>query len=395
MKKNILFVLSAIFLLVFGFLAGFYLATNKFTRLLAQQKQEVPTEFDHPSFDDNNFYEMIFFGGNIRAEDQMQPLPEGKGVLKGKFVFENKPASGIKFDITLNDSYIKKSIITDENGNILINLPPGKWFINMIACKSWKNKPKGEYILVSGNLPWLETNYLKAGKEILITDAIPQKEQIVITINPRIKLAWPNDSKEKQEATIAESKIAWDPYPDAEKYRIIISRVTREGRQATSFRPIVTIETTKETVLPLKKLPYTSDQTAKEEYSVQTQALRKSGELLSESQFFGGSFILTDGNVLIETGILRSDLNQEKLNRIYYSTKIMNAVEVLIDERMLNEADILLNKFEDYNGQGEKELLMGYLSAAKGNCAEAKKYFDLALQKGQKCIPEKYQLSCK
>ncbi|HEX9902194.1 MAG TPA: hypothetical protein VGB72_04965 [Acidobacteriota bacterium] len=395
MKKNILLALSGIFLLAFGFLAGFYLATNKFTRLLTTQKQEVSEEFEYPSFGEDFFYASIFFGENIGTRQKIQALPEDKGFLKGKFIYNKQPAPGITFDITLNDSFKRESVTTDENGGFLLSLPPGKWLINSIECKSWKNSPEGEFILVSGDTPWIGTNYLRAGKEVIVTDTVPKKEHIVLTINPRINIIWPKGSAQKQEATIANSKISWDPYPDVDKYRITISRVTREGLRTTSYHPIIDIETSKNTILPLNDLPHRKDSIEKEEYSVSVQALRQSGELLSESYHSWGSFMLTDGNVLIESNIPISNLNQEKINQIYSATKAMSAVETLIDEKMLDEAEILLKKFEDYGGQGEKELLMGYLSAAKGNCDEAKKYFDLALQKGQKCISEKYRLNCK
>jgi hypothetical protein len=401
MKKNILLVLSGIFLLAFGFLAGSYLATNKFTRLIGPQKQEVSEEFEYANFNDNFFYEMIFFGQNIETKGKLQPLPEGKGFLKGKFIYNNKPAQGITFNITFNDSYIKKSVTTDENGFFIINLLPGKWLINMIECKGWTNKPAGEFILLSGDeklmgdKPLFETYYLRGGKEILITDTIPKKEHIVITINPRIKMIWPEKFKYKQEATIATSKIIWDPYPNADKYLITIYKANREGLNITSFSPIIYIKTGKEAMLPLNKLPHIKNLTEKEEYLASVQAFKKSGELLSDSRSVLSSFTLTDGNVLVETRMLSSNLDQEKINQIYSATKAMNAAEILIDEKMLDEAEILLKKFEDYDDQGKKELLMGYLFAAKGNCAEAKKYFDRALQKGQTCIPDKYRLNCK
>jgi hypothetical protein len=408
MKKILIYIFSGIFIFVFGFLVGSFWTTLKITSISVFGKsvigeKELKEYSDFPS-PETAFWENKFFGGMWEREDRLKPVPDGEGYLRGKFIYEGKPTAWIKFKMFLNSKYKTDFIKTDENGSFTIRLPLGEWYINSIQCQEWKNRPEGSFILLSGDEKKIDKGPLEdlffshsdKGKEVIIANEKPKKEHIILTIKPRIKITWPEKDMKNQEATISGSKISWQPYPGVKDYAIRIDRVTRESPKSSTFTPIIYKKVSGESSLKFSSLPYIRDTAAKEEYAVTVSAYGQHGEFLSESEHLSGTFSLKDGNVLVEIkdrGIEASD--KGKIEQIYQDTKLFNTIETLIKEKMFGEAEILIKKIGENKMPGKKELLTGYLYAAKGNCGKAQKFFTTAKQKGQDCIPEEYRLNCK
>lgn len=336
--------MAGILILIFGFIAGFFCAIISFYLSSSKEKiiatyNEAQEEIDYLTHE-SSFYKHINFNGKFVNDNKMKPLPEGKGYLTGKFLYNNKPAPGITFKMILNNIYRTDLIRTDNQGSFAIKLPPGKWFITLIQCRSWMNKPKGRYILLSGDekikekVSWgdLYSCFYGTGKEVLVTEEKPEKEQIILTINPRIKIKWPEMEISKQKATIANSKISWEPFPNAKIYGITIYRVSIEGG-FPNYWPIIYTRISGTDSLPISKLPYIQDPVIQEEYAVAIEAYDDSGQLLSESDLFPGTFILTDSNVLVEKGPFALDYNQANIQQLYLDTKIINTIEILIKEK--------------------------------------------------------------
>lgn len=397
MKKILIYIISGIFIFVFGFLAGSFWTTIIFTNFHISGLGEIE-EYSDSSFQETSFWENKFFGGMFGRRDKLKTLPDGKGYLTGKFIYNGKPAVGIKFKMYLNNKYKTGPIVTDENGAFIIRLQSGRWSINSIECQKWKNKPEGSFILVSGDEERIESSLqdlffgYNTGKEAIVTDKRPVKEHITLTVNKRIKVIWPEIQILKQEATIAHSKIKWEHYPEAKDYVIKIDRITRESPRSTIYSPIVFKKTSGENSFPLSKLAHTRDPVAKEEYAIKVQAYGKNGEFLSESEHFQGTFSLIDGNVLVESQDYEMSVMEDRIEDIFEDRKLVHAVEILIKEKMFNEAESILKKIKE----DDAVALTGYLYAAKGDCIKAQKFFNIAIEKkGQGCISEEYKANCK
>lgn len=403
MRKTALYSGIGILVFVFGFLTGFFWATLKLLHvpLLGPLRSESLVETYSP---ETSFWESIFLGGNMIQTDKMGPPPKGTGYVTGTFVYQGKSVPGITLVMFFNNKYKTSSLTTDADGVFTLRLPPGDWTLNMIQCQGWKDKPEGEFMLLSGEEAKLSESsfqnmfslYGDQGKEIHVPAGKPLHPLLVVTIRPRIHITWPEGRRSKEKATIAQSAISWTPYPGATDYVVRIDHVTRESARSMTFTPIVKKRVTGAASLSLSVLPHASNPTATEEYSVTLQAYGSKGEFLSESRHMMGTFTLTDGNVLVENMKDREDLtNQHTIDEKYQETKVLNAAETLIHEKMFPEAEKLLRKVKDEGPQGKKELLWGYLYASKGECHRAAQFFEMAKNKGQECIPDGYKGSCK
>lgn len=335
--------------------------------------------------------------------DRLKPLPEGKGILKGRFLYGEKPASGIKFRMALNGNYRTKFIRSDDSGEFSISLPPGTWHLNNLQCKEWNNRPEGQFVLVSGDEADLETSsyndlfflFSDKGKAIEVSDESNPAISLNILIRSKMKILWPTPNEPKQKGTVSASEIKWEPFPKAASYVIKISRVTREGSRRTTFTPILYKRINGTTSIPISQLSNAQDATSKEEYAVRIRAYDIKGKFLTESEHSFSTFVLSDNHVLVENiDDNITTVDKDAIARKYQLQKTMAAVELLIQENMFPEANSLLKKMDETEYNLQKELLTGYLFAAQGKCQEANEHFDNALANGQKCIPKKFKVEC-
>jgi len=359
----------------------------------------------------NNFYKYIFFGGGVTSSENLPEPPKGEMLLRGKFTYLGKPAQGVFLSVILNAKYKAKNLKTNEEGEFTIKLSQGNWTINTIQTTDWENKPKDanffiysndERKLIDGN--FYEYSHMhKKGLKVDV-DNDNSNIHVHITIKPSIKVDWPKEEVEK--ATI-EDAIEWDKYPKAESYYVKINKVTKNGKY-TNYSPIIEKTITGATSLPLSSLPFVkTDDDKDNKYNVKIFAFSKNGMLLGESKdsYDGGTFILTDGNVLIEDNmknILSSSKTndpkeiEKELKSSRANQKRIKAVKVLIDNKMLEEASSLLNLVEAKYSKGDKEVLVGYVAALQGKCKFANKMFDRAMDIDSKvCLPDKYRVECK
>lgn len=303
MKKTIIFTIGGILIFLFGFLAGGYWTALKIAGV-SEYIERSPQKAPHTMVPENDFWESIFWGAKWENIDNMKPVPEGKGYLRGKFLYNGKPAKGIRFKLFLNSKFRTASIVTDDNGSFEVRLPEGVWYVNMLQCEGWGNKPDGNFILISGDELTIDNSSFQDlffhsnenGKKVEISNKRSAKEQIILTIAPRIKSIWPKESLQNQQATIAGSVIQWEPYPSAAVYVLKIDKVTRGNEKSTTFTPIL-YRKVSGTSLPLKDLQ-NSKGSEIEEYAVTIRAYDDAGTLISESESLSLTFSLSDGNAL-------------------------------------------------------------------------------------------------
>lgn len=354
----------------------------------------------------------IHLGGTPSDTYTLPDPPEGKGVLKGRFTYQNKPAKGVSLGIILNSKFKTQTLITDDNGIFTVSLPHGTWTINRIEAQSWKNRPEGQSLsLFYGGEQKLEGNTyefypweLDKGLPVDVTED-SDKTHIDISIKPNISLIWPDNSNPEEPATI-ESEIRWEAYANAKKYYAAFYTIKRSG-SSTRYSQATSMIVSAETSIPLNSLKHTkTNDDTKREYGVEIYAFSEDGTLLGKSvDMLDNTFLLTDGNKLLGSDRSESssyasfdDLEdvEKRIAAENAARRKVTAVQVLIEEDMIDEANKVLALIDSKYSKGKKESLRGYLFALQGNCEKANELFDQAKSINPKiCISDKYRASCK
>ncbi len=363
-------------------------------------------DFDTDGFStsDASFWESIFWGGIYTDEKSLEIIPDGAGILTGNFTYDGKPAVGVHFYLVLNGMFKTDLISTDDKGRFEIKLPPGTYRINSLKCRRWNNKPKGEFLLLSGDEPKFKEGaygrlfhmFGSDGKEVTVKESVTDTNTLNFTLRKRINIKFPVNFDRNQFATMDDA-IQWEPCKDAETYVVKINKLIKSGPRSTTIHPIMYRVVKDAEPIRFKDLPHEKNKKAKEKYSVSIRAYDEDGNLVSASNLASGSFIFPDGYVLKEEPDAKNDaegFDVEGMEEAYDKHKLMNAVEFMIQGKMLDEAIKLLGTIDDEDLKTEKELLTGYYYASIGDCEQAGTHFDKAKDLGIACIPSKYKLDC-
>jgi hypothetical protein len=356
------------------------------------------------TFQGDDFYENIIWGDEYKPMGKLEPLPKGDAKLAVKFKYDEKPAAGIGFTLALNGKYRSDIITSNADGIAEISLPFGQWHLNRLECRKWPQQPQGDFILVTGGEEKLGTipfnqmfmSWDQDGKTIALNKDIKPAHSLTIEIRKRIKLLWPLPNERKQNATIKDSVIKWEPYPKATSYVLKISKVTREEPRTTTFSPLIYKQIDGQNSLSLSMLPHVESDIGSKEYSVDIRAYGQDGSFLSESEHSFSTLFLTDNNVLVEIDDSEGNtLEQADVESRFVADKTLDAVALLIEKEMYIDADKLLNGTDVSILPGRTAMLKGYLNAVQGRCDAANTFFEKALNYGETCIPTKYQNDCR
>jgi hypothetical protein len=364
------------------------------------------------SFYSSSFYEYLYFGGSPSNSRLLPAPPAGGGTLKGQILYQNKPAVGVSLGVVLNSKYRAKDIVTDSDGIFTVHLPLGSWTINSVQTERWENQPQeGSYTMYyGGEEKFSGDNYSRyayferKGYPVNVTTN-PDTIHLIATINKDIQLIWPDPDVEKIVATIDDT-ISWEEYPGAHRYYVEIKKMRREGT-TTYLEEVTSRSMVNETSIPLSSLKYTRTKgEEKTEYSAEIYAFSEGGTLIAEfsDTFKGGTFLLSGGNILIAdelddlfglSSIEDSEEFEKKVAAISLNIRRATAVKVLIDDKMLPEAESLLNLIDSEYSKGSKEVLSGYILALQDECNKSEEMFNRALYINPNvCIPDKYKENC-
>lgn len=357
------------------------------------------------SYRDRHFSNYVYFGrGSGIARDPGKP-PSGDGYLRGQFTYEGKPASGVSLGLTLNGKYETERVTTDENGVFTVRLPSGEWVVNRVITHEWAERPQEEkFMIVSGTEPKLvggryNEHYWLEREGIKITASNRAGEpQMNFTISKRVALTWPRADEKPTPATHKEGVIAWESYPGAETYLLRITELKREGR-TTSFHPVTAKPIKESTRFALANIAAVPGDEEKE-YQASVLAFSKDGTFLSESseRFDELTFVLTDKQQLVrdeERAFASGNLTTEEFQQIRDNNRRIEAMEVLMKDGLLDEAEKVLGKIEGKVDPGKQAAIAGYLMAKRGRCDEAKRLFAKARSEGgSNCVPSYYWAAC-
>ena len=362
------------------------------------------------SFSYYNFSEYLNFGGSTGNTGRYPIVPEGPATINGAITFNGEPVEGMTVELSLNDKYRSKKLLTGKDGRFSVSVAEGEWEVNTVQVTGWPDKPEGDFKLISGYEPRLvslkyseHANFRDAGLKAM---ASVDNQQLAMNfeIRPAIKINWPPEiahrdrEKEKNTASVRDDVIQWQPYAGAEKY--VVKLFSIEGHGSSSSYHGVGDHVVTEPHLPLATLKTVPSDGEEKEYSVDVFAFDADGTLLSKADvgLGGSSFVLTDGNKLPEYSFASTfdiNLSSGELKAHEENKKRIDAAKVLIDEGMLAEAEQLINKLQGPSQPGQKELAQGYLAAKQGNCELAKTLIDKARNEaGTTCVPERFKALC-
>lgn len=361
-------------------------------------------------FNKTYFSEYLSFGMTSGYMGDNDEPPVGEAQITGKVTYNNQPVEGVSVKLGLNDKYQTKRLFSGKDGRFSIKVPAGDWTINLVEIGGWRDRPEGDFMVLSGHEPMLTgseyNEHANMSMQGLPVIASTDNEALALelVIKPKVSIEWPplvsyrDRDKEKNEASVQDSQIAWQPYEGASQYVVRVSRMEKDG-DSTIYHKMGDYLLT-ETRLPLAAINTVKGTGENKEYTVEVYAFDAQGALLSASdtKYGGASFVLTDGNEIVKKPTeadMRHDIHKEKLQKFLDNKKRLDAVELLIDEDLLDEADKLMAKVVDSERIARKGILQGYLAAKRGNCELANKLFDEVRDKeGKSCIPVRYQSLC-
>jgi hypothetical protein len=405
MKKILVWGSICCLIFVFGFLSGSFWATKKFFKSFSIEDFSSGDDktFFSPRDIESHFYGNIYWGGSFKPTNELEPLPKGDAKIRIKFNYNDNPAAGVGFFLALNGKYRTGNLKSDVDGVAEVTLPFGQWHLNRLECKQWSGRPQGKFILISGDEPKLGTrpfnelffSFGNEGKTLVLSKESKPAHSIPVEIRERIKIIWPLPGEPKQNATVSGSAIKWEPYPKAASYVVQINHVTREKPRTTTYSPLIHKQIIGENFLPISQLPSVESDIPPKEYSIEIRAYGQDGAFLSESEHSFSTFSLRDNHVLVEfDGSEGQTFDQADIEGRFNAEESLDAVVMLINKALFAEAERLLELSDTSTMPARTALLKGYLSASQGNCEKANKYFEESLSLGQKCIPERYRMSC-
>ncbi|PLX98863.1 MAG: hypothetical protein C0623_11005 [Desulfuromonas sp.] len=402
-------VVGALFtsLLTAAYLTGsVLLLVNSFN--LTGTSDESTTQNENRVYSRDLFYSHLYMGGSSGSSFNHPHPPTGDGLLKGRITFDGEPAVGVRLSLDLNDQYRAGDLVTDSDGFFSVPLKTGTWFINSIQTSSWSGKPpEGDFSLFYEGQARLEGEtfdrygHLAGSGYRVVVSENAAKPQVEIRIGRNISMTWPDQNAEKSEATL-EDVIRWQEHPDAENYYVVISHMTRDG-DTTTYSPI-TERLLQQHELPLADLAHApTDGTS--EYSVQVYAFAADGTLVSTSSdsMGKGSFVLAGGQKLVKDGHgFKASTPEEteayiaRMKAVARNRVLLDAVEVLLEEQKLDQAETLLALVDSERAEGKKELFQGAVLALRGECEQAELAFARALEVNPEiCVPDPYRGECR
>jgi hypothetical protein len=222
--------------------------------------------------------------------------------------------------------------------------------------------------------------------------------QLNFIIRKRVALTWPKVGEKSTPTTHREGVIAWEPYPGAETYLLRITELKREGR-STSYYPVTTKPIKGSTRFALASLTAAPGDEEKE-YQASVLVFAKDGTFLSQSneRFSDVTFVLTDKQQLVrdsEHAFASENLNTEEIQQIRENNRRIEAIEVLLKDNLLDEAERVLGKVKGQVAPGMKTAITGYVVAKRGRCDEAKRLLAKARSEGgNNCVPNYYRAAC-
>ena len=270
-----------------GFLGSVYvgLIAYQFYSFSPEAYDAPDPDYDPDAIIDEYFSRYIYFDYAVSNLSQNMPAPSlGDAKLYGEITYNEAPVVGIKLDVILNSKFKVESLTTDAQGRFYLDVPAGKWIINAIVINAWKNKPKGEFIVLTGYEPLLgDSTYNRhsnrAGPQATVKDG-EVSAVVKIAIAKPLEISEP--SVDDELASPDDAAISWAKVSGAETYLIKILEVHRQENGSTFYE--ILEKRVQGTELAFSDIGITnaSDEEA-QIYRVEIMAFDENGKLISKS----------------------------------------------------------------------------------------------------------------
>lgn len=204
---------------------------------------------------------------------QNNVLSVGKGEIVGSVMLNNKPHSGLRLRLALNNSVYTQWATSDISGAYTISVPFGKYKINGYELdRSTANKTLAGKIAVPYRMhhstPLFEVKENQPGIGLTFKYIDPVNKMI----------------DKKQYSITEEIKIRWEPFPGAEKYSIQLlegnndNRLLYYGKKLFERPDIPKVKTTEFILSDFNK-----NYKVNHFYRVEINALDKTGRTISQT----------------------------------------------------------------------------------------------------------------
>lgn len=357
------------------------------------------------SFTHGFIYASSHLGGFARTS-KLEPPPSGSHPLRGRILRDGRPAEGAEVKVMLNATFQTDELITNEQGEFEVRLPPGKWFLNEVTVTRWQGASEDQKLLLFSEYePAKGTGYYSrrdTAKDTGLEFTLPQSTDArmpTFELRDAILVNWPARTARippvaaAPVADIATAAIAWQAVPAATEYEIQLNSVTRKG-DMTSYESLL-LRRQADSSLRLADLPQHPRNSAQPaEYSITIFAFDSAGKLLSETAAFGEYNFSLAGDVrLAEEAAPRSATRNG--GEYFRNMERLSLVSGLLEYKQVDAARTILNDVTDDAPPGRKAAMQGAIEALAGNCAAALPLFDQAdAEGGAGCAPGKYRLMC-
>jgi len=337
--------------------------------------------------------------------------PKGEASLEGEFHLDGKPIPHLTFDMVLDSKYRAKNITTDDNGIFHIAIKPGTWHMDYLHVTAWPDKPADrKLMLLSGREAKLNRDIglyesfslyrYNSGIPVTVTPKPDSYQHPIFIINDKVSLLVPNAHSNQFVKDSTKYAVRWRALPNVKTYLVQFNVVTREGT-SSSYHSVAEKRVVGATEYKLSQLNLVPHQGGDNpEYQVKIFAFDDQGNFLSESSdsLDSANFILTDGKQIYDRHAryyAEENIDSKSHHEVRENNKRLDAVKILIQDKLYKEATALLGKVSGDTEPGKKDAITGYLLAEQKRCREADQYFAKAKKENPSlCVPECYRKKC-
>lgn len=347
-----------------------------------------------------HFNHYIYFDYEVGDISKDMPEPEsGKAQIYGEVIYEQKPVEGLKLDVVLNSEFKKEGLTTDAKGRFYLDVAEGDWTINALLTNSWKNKPEGDYIVLTEYEPSLtDSNYNRHNNRVSPKVTVMDGDvsaAVKITIVKPIEVVTPKDEGEYDSSD--DGLVSWGSVEGAETYVLNMQEVERRKNGSTSSQILERRVQSNEISFSDIGVASLSDEQP-QVYAIEILAFDAEGTLINRSPDFSRREFIASGFKFVADEAkldLGDSFSHDNIEDYYANQKRIKAAEVLISEKMFAPAETIISKITEHAPKGKKAALTGYLLAKKGLCEDAETYFEKALSiAGKQCLPDAYRAKC-
>lgn len=349
------------------------------------------------------FRHEVYFSSYVNPFQEFLALPNGSVNVFGHIQFNEEPAAGVELGVVLNGKY-EVPVTTGPDGQFSFDVPEGKWTVNVLKVKSWEKKPNGKFVIVSGRESQLTnpSGYYKERKRHE-TDFVIQAQKgipidlITLKIEREIVLVSPAKGRANDVESPESYLVQWNEQKNTKLYFLKLSHVEKSGN-SSSYSPVVEIQT-ESTTVPLSQFKVIKDEGRTNIYKVDVMGFDDDKNFISESPNYGDhtEFKLVGYKIASQRIIssMSGEWSPEKYQEFSKNRHRVAAVNLLIEDGLLVEAGKVIDRITENSEPGKIAALKGYLSAKKGECEQANRYFNQAIsQAGKACVPEVYRQGC-